>query len=72
MQFVEVHAVELSWNLQKLQMQVQHYYWGKFFFNVVLMVMKYLWKHPPMPNTVLLRCFMDCTKDFNEKTLCTA
>jgi hypothetical protein len=27
MQFVEVHAVELLWNLQELQMQVQHYYW---------------------------------------------
>jgi hypothetical protein len=31
MQFVEVHVVELSRNLQELQVQVQHYYWGKFF-----------------------------------------
>jgi hypothetical protein len=59
MQFVEVHAVELLWNLQELQVQMQRYYWGKFFFSVVMMAMKYLWKRPPIPNNVLLKCFVD-------------
>jgi len=31
MQSIEIHVMELSRNLQELQVQVQHYYWIKFF-----------------------------------------
>jgi len=34
MQSIEVYGVELSQNLQELQVQTQHYYLGFYFFNV--------------------------------------
>jgi len=55
MQFVEMHAVELSWNLQELQAQMHLYYWNKFFFQCLMMAMKYLWYHPPILDNVLLK-----------------
>ncbi len=43
----------------------------KVFFQCFMMAMKYLWK-PSYTKQCVIRVFMDCTKDFNEKTLCSA
>jgi hypothetical protein len=71
MQFVEIHVVELSQNLHELQVQMQHYYWGKFFL-VFDDGYEILVEMPSYSRQCVARVFMDYTKDFNEKTLCSA
>ncbi len=71
MQSIEVYGVELSQNLQELQAQTQHYYLGFYFF----IVWWWLWilvETPSYTRQCVARVFMDCKKDFNEKTLCIA
>ncbi len=68
MQFVEVHVVEFSQNLKELQAQEQHSYWNKFFFLFYDDGYEIPMEKPSYIKQCVVKVFINCTKDFNEKT----